>query len=178
MLSFRSSRRVVTPPAPYDRWLIFLVVCLLVFGLLMVTSASIVIADQQFHQPFYFFYHQLVYILLGIALGSIIVQFDVATWKRFDGLLLIGTLLLLALVLFPGIGRSVNGSMRWIGVGVFSIQVSEVAKLAVVVYMAGYLVRHNASIKTSLSSFLKPLGLLAIAALLLLREPDFGAAKP
>jgi cell division protein FtsW len=168
-------RRAIVPPALYDRWLAVLVLSLVVLGLLMVASASIVVSDQQLHQPFYYFYRQLVFLVLGLILGSIVIQFEVELWEKIDGTLLMGVMLLLALVLLPGIGRSVNGSARWIGVGFFGIQVSELAKFAVVIYMAGYLVRRNKEVKTSLSGFLKPLGLLSVIAVLLLKEPDFGA---
>jgi len=170
-----TSRRAMVPPAPYDRWLIYLVLSLVAIGLLMVASASIVISDRELHQPFYFFYRQLFYLVLGTLLGSIVVQFKIELWEKISGALLVGAMLLLALVLLPGIGHSVNGSARWIGFGPISIQVSELAKCAVVIYMASYLVRRNQEIKNSLSGFLKPLGILAVIAILLLREPDFGA---
>ena len=169
------ARRAMIPTAPYDRWLVILVVSLVILGLLMVASASIVVSDRQLHQPFYYFYRQLIFLVLGIALGSIVVQFEIAQWQKIDGYLLMGIMLLLALVLIPGIGRSVNGSARWIGFGLFGMQVSELAKFAVVVYMAGYLIRRNTEIKTSLTGFLKPMGLLGLISLLLLKEPDFGA---
>ena len=70
-----ASRRMMAPPAPYDRWLIYLVLGLLVFGLLMVASASIGVSDRQLHQPFYYFYRQLTYIILGAMIGSVVVQF-------------------------------------------------------------------------------------------------------
>lgn len=168
-------RRAMVPPVPYDRWLIAVVVTLVALGLLMVASASIDVSDRQLHQPFYYFFRQLIFLTLGGLLGCVVVQFSTATWQKCDGLLLIVAMLLLALVLLPGIGHAVNGSQRWFGYGPFRIQVSELAKFAVVVYMAGYLVRRNAEIKKNLSGFLKPMGLLCVIALLLLREPDFGA---
>ncbi len=171
------SRRAVTPPAPYDRWLIIFVLCLLGLGLLMVASASIGTSDQQLHQPFYYFYRQLIFLCIGVAIGAVVVQFEMAMWEKFSGVLLVGVMLLLALVLIPGIGHAVNGSMRWIGFGVASIQVSEVAKLVVIIYMAGYLVRRQHEIQTSFTGFLKPMALLGVIALLLLREPDFGATS-
>ena len=170
-----SSRRVMVPPAPYDRWLISSIVILFGFGLLMVASASIVVSDHQLHQPFYYFYKQLIFLLVGIALGCVVVQFDIATWEKASGLLLVSVMALLALVLIPGVGHSVNGSMRWIGFGPASMQVSEMAKFAVVIYLAGYLVRRQAEINSSLSGFIKPMALLGVIAVLLLREPDFGA---
>jgi cell division protein FtsW len=170
------SRRIMTPPLPYDRWLIFTVLSIVALGLLMVASASIVVSDHQLHQPFYFFYKQLIYLILGIVIGSVVVQFEIDFWEKFGGILLISTLFLLALVLFPGIGHSVNGSMRWIGLGFIGIQISEIAKFAVVVYMAGYLLRCNTEIKLSFTGFIKPMIVLGVILLLLLREPDFGAA--
>ncbi|HSW68803.1 MAG TPA: putative lipid II flippase FtsW [Gammaproteobacteria bacterium] len=170
-----SARRCPTPPAPYDRWLVYTVLSLVVFGLMMVASASISISDQQLHQPFYYFYRQLTFLILGTLLGSIIVQFDIAYWEKISGVMIVTVLLLLALVLIPGIGHAVNGSARWLGFGPFSIQISELAKFAVVIYMASYLVRRNDEIKTSLSGFLKPMALLGVITILLLKEPDFGA---
>lgn len=171
-----SSRRTMTPPSPYDTWFIITVVSIIGLGLLMVASASIVVSDRQLHQPFFYFYKQLIFLMLGIVAGGVVLQFEIAFWEKIDGLLLIGAMLLLALVLFPGVGHSVNGSMRWISLGVIGIQPSDIAKFAVVVYMAGYLLRCNAEVKANLSGFLKPMALLTVVLLLLLREPDFGAA--
>jgi cell division protein FtsW len=176
MLNPNAPRRIMTPPPPYDRWFIFTVLSLIGLGLLMVASASIVVSDQQWHQPFYFLYKQLIFLVFGIVLGSIVVQFEISFWEKSGGVILIGSVLLLALVLFPGIGHSVNGSMRWIGLGFIGMQVSELAKFAVVIYMAGYLLRFNQEIKTTLGGFLKPMVVLAVILLLLIKEPDFGAA--
>jgi cell division protein FtsW len=171
-----ASRRVMTPPLPYDLWLIATILCLLGFGLLMVASASIVVSDHQLHQPFYFLYKQLIYLVAGALLGSIVVQFEIEFWEKTAGILLVSAMVLLALVLFPGIGHSVNGSTRWIGLGFIGIQVSELAKTAVVIYMASYLYRYNADIKINFLGFLKPMGVLIVISALLMREPDFGAA--
>jgi cell division protein FtsW len=176
MLNPGASRRIMTPPPPYDRWFIVTVLALLGLGLLMVASASIVVSDHQLHQPFYFFYKQLIFIIFGFVIGTVVVQFEIEFWEKIGGTLLLGTMLLLALVLFPGVGHSVNGSMRWISLGFIGIQVSDIAKFAVVVYMAGYLLRYNADIKVTFLGFLKPMGLLGVILLLLLKEPDFGAA--
>lgn len=171
----RATMRRQTPPMPYDKWLILTVAILTGVGLLMVTSASIEISEQKLHQPFYYFYRQLVGIILGILTGSLVVQFEIAAWKKIDHYLLGIALLLLVLVLVPGLGHAVNGSARWIGYGPFRIQVSEVVKLILVIYMASYLVKNHRSIKTRLSVFLMPIGLLVLISVLLLAEPDFGA---
>jgi cell division protein FtsW len=176
MMNPGASRRTMTPPPPYDRWFIATVLSLMGLGLLMVASASIVVSDHQLHQPFYFFYKQLIFLVFGFVIGTIVVQFEIEFWEKIGGVLLLGTMLLLALVLFPGVGHSVNGSMRWISLGFIGIQVSDVAKLAVVVYMAGYLLRYNADIKVTFLGFIKPMALLGVILLLLLKEPDFGAA--
>lgn len=165
----------MSPPVPYDRWLLTVVAILMGLGLLMVTSASIVISERLFNQPFYYLYKQMISIVLGVLIGSIIVQFKISTWEKLGGLFLLGVIVLLALVLLPGLGHSVNGSARWIGVSPLRIQVSELAKLAIVIYLAGYLFRRNVEIRTHLTGFLKPIGILGVVALLLLCEPDFGA---
>ncbi len=175
MVGSSTARRTMSPPVPYDRWLLFAVAALIAIGLLMVASASIVISDKQLHQPFYFLYRQIVGLVLGLLVGSIVVQFDVILWKKIDTFLLVGVVVLLALVLLPGIGHTVNGSARWIGYGPLKIQVSELAKFAVVIYMASYLVRSHQEIQTNIMGFIKPMALLAVVALLLLCEPDFGA---
>ena len=170
-----ASRRTMTPPALYDRWLVYLVLTLIMLGLIMVASAAISTSDQQLHQPFYYFYRQLIFLILGTLLGAIVIQFKVEYWEKMSGTMIVVALLLLALVLIPGIGHSVNGSVRWIGLGVFSIQVSELAKFSMVIYMASYLVRRNEEVQTQLSGFIKPLCLMGVIAILLLKEPDFGA---
>jgi cell division protein FtsW len=141
----------MSPPAPYDRWLLMVVGILMSLGLVMVASASIVISDKMLNQPFYYLYRQMISIVLGVLAGSIVVQFKISTWEKLGGLLLVGVMLLLAMVLLPGIGHSVNGSSRWIGFGPLRIQVSELAKLAAVIYLAGYLFRRNVEIRTHLT---------------------------
>jgi cell division protein FtsW len=175
MRTYPASRKALSPPAPYDRWLIYTVLSLAMLGLLMVASASINVSDHQLHQPFYYFYRQATFLMIGVFIGCVIVQIDINQWEKISAFLLMGALVLLSIVLLPGIGHSVNGSVRWIGFGPIGIQVSELAKFAVVIYMASYLVRRNHEIRTHFTGFLKPMGLLAIMALLLLREPDFGA---
>lgn len=175
MRSYTAVREAVMPPALYDKWFILAIIGIVVLGLLMMTSASIVISDKQFHQPFYYLYKQLIYLTLGILVGSIVLHIEIAQWEKHSGYLLVSVMLLLALVLIPGIGHSANGSARWIGYGPLTFQVSELTKFTLVIYMAGYLVRRHAEIQSRLSGFLKPMLILGVVAVLLLREPDFGA---
>jgi cell division protein FtsW len=141
----------------------------------MMTSASIVVSDRIMQQPFYFLFKQLVFLTLGVAIGFGVLQIEIAWWEKHGAQLLLGVMLLLALVLIPGIGHTVNGSARWIGIGPLGFQISELAKFTIVIFMAGYLVRRNHEIQTQLSGFLKPMGILGVVAVLLLKEPDFGA---
>ncbi|MBA3660269.1 MAG: putative lipid II flippase FtsW [Gammaproteobacteria bacterium] len=173
--SLLTDRKNFTAPPLYDKWLILTLVIIIALGLLMMTSASIVISDKLYHQPFYFLIKQLIFLTAGLGLGTLIFRIEMNQWEHVGGYLLLGVMLLLALVLIPGVGHSVNGSTRWIGIGPLGFQVSELTKFAVVVYIAGYLVRRNAEIQQKLTGFLKPMLILGVIAVLLLREPDFGA---
>jgi len=168
--------RGIAPIVLYDRYLLIAVGGLLALGVLMVASTSIVISERQFGGPFHFLLHQLFYLALGIGLGIYIFRISLEAWQKMGMALLLISVGLLTLVLIHGIGRQVNGSMRWLGIGPFGIQVSEFAKLAAVIYLGGYLVRHEKAVRTKVSGFLKPILLLGFVAMLLLREPDFGAA--
>jgi cell division protein FtsW len=146
-------------------------------GLLMVTSASMVISDRNYNYPFHFLLHQGAYLLLGASFGMLAFRFRLEQWQVIGNYLFIGCLILLILVLLPGIGHKVNGSTRWIGLGALTIQVSELTKFSVILYLAGYLVRKDKEIKTRWIGFVKPLALLGIISFLLLLEPDFGATS-
>jgi cell division protein FtsW len=175
MRSYSAVQGEAQPPAPYDRWFVAAILTILMIGLLMMTSASIVISDRSLQQPFYFLFKQLVYLGLGIAIGSFLIQINMDHWEKYGAYLLLGVMVMLSLVLIPGVGHSVNGSARWLGIGPLGFQVSELAKFSIVIFMAGYLVRRNSEIQRELSGFIKPMLVLAAVAVLLLREPDFGA---
>ena len=166
----------VEPVVMYDRYLLFSALGIIAIGLLMVYSTSIVISERTFGHPFYYVIRQSTYLVLGFIVAGLTVRIPLVQWEKLGTAMLFISIFLLFLVLVPGIGKQVNGSMRWIGFGPIGIQVSEFAKLSVVIFMAGYLVRREEEIRTRLSGFIKPMVLLGIMALLLLREPDFGAA--
>ncbi|MBS0350363.1 MAG: putative lipid II flippase FtsW [Proteobacteria bacterium] len=148
---------------------------LLLFGLLMVASASMVISDRQFGYPFHYLFRQAIYLGFGILLAFAATRVPLTFWQSISTPLLFIGLFLLILVLIPGIGRVMNGSRRWLNLGFITLQVSELIKLAALLYLAGYLQRHAPEVQSQLSGFLKPLIFLAVMALLLLLEPDFGA---
>jgi len=159
----------------FDHYLLAVAIAIMALGLLMVASASMVIAERQSGQPFHYLFRQGVYVVIGILLAVIAGKTEIEFWQRISAPLLFFGLFLLVLVLIPGIGREVNGSARWVGFSFFNIQPSEVIKLVMVIYVAGYLVRRNEEVRLQVSGFLKPLIILGVIALLLLKEPDFGA---
>ena len=148
---------------------------LLGLGLVMVASSSISIAERQLSEPLYYFWRQFSYAMVGIVTAIIIFKIPLDFLQKTGPVLIVISMFLLLMVLIPGIGKEVNGSMRWLNLGIISLQVSEFVKLATVIYLAGYLVRHNEEVRTNLSGFLRPLGLIFIISSLLIFEPDFGA---
>ncbi|WP_314407486.1 putative lipid II flippase FtsW [Pseudomonas kuykendallii] len=148
---------------------------LLGLGLVMITSASSEVAAASSGNPLYHMIRHLVYLGIGFVACAVVMMIPLATWQRLGGMLLLGAIGLLVMVLIPGIGREVNGSMRWIGFGMFNVQPSEIAKLFVVIYLAGYLVRRQEEVRESWMGFFKPFIVLLPMAGLLLLEPDFGA---
>lgn len=150
-------------------------ICLLALGLVMVASASITVADRNMSNPFYYFERQSMFAVFGLIAGLVMTRIRLVQWEK-SGMALLGfAIFLLVLVLIPHIGKSVNGSTRWISLGVFNLQVSELVKLFMLIYVAGYLVRHGDEVRTSLWGFIKPMLLVGLAGLLLMLEPDFGA---
>ena len=148
---------------------------LLAVGLLMMTSASVEIANSQFNDPLYYFKRQGVFVLMGLSVMATTLYIPVAIWKRSSWFLLMGSFALLSLVLVPGIGKVVNGSARWIDLGLFNLQPSELAKIFIVIYLATYLERHLDEVREKWSGFLKPLLTIGGASILLQLEPDHGA---
>nr|WP_284399212.1 putative lipid II flippase FtsW [Pseudomonas putida]HDS0970262.1 putative lipid II flippase FtsW [Pseudomonas putida] len=146
---------------------------LLGLGLVMITSASSEVAAVQSGNPLYHMFRHLVYVFLGLVACGATMLVPIATWQRMGFMMLLGAFGLLVLV--PGIGREVNGSMRWIGFSFFNVQPSEIAKVFVVVYLAGYLVRRQTEVRETWMGFFKPFIVLLPMAALLLMEPDFGA---
>jgi cell division protein FtsW len=158
-----------------DYLLLFAALALTALGLVMVASASITLADRELGQPFYFALRQFIYIGVGVLAGVGMYRMRLALLEQAGMLLLLIAFALLLAVLVPGLGTEVNGSVRWINTGLFRLQVSEPAKLMILVYIASYLARHGDEVRARVSGFIKPLVLLGLAAILLLLEPDFGA---
>lgn len=162
-------------PSLFDPWFVLAICGLFAVGLIMVSSASMAIADRMYGDAFHFATRQAIYLGLGLLLATPILRIDTWFWQKTGSICLLLSLAALFLVLIPGIGHQVNGSMRWIGIGPVGIQVSEIAKLGMILYLAGYLVRRREEVQTQVSGFVKPMALLGLVAILLLLEPDFGA---
>ncbi len=160
----------------YDRVILLLYLTLICIGLVMVASASIGIADQQTEDPFYYAKRQFLRIVLSLALLWFACRIPLRFWNRNGMLLMLGSIILLAFVLIPGVGHTVNGSTRWLNFGIFTFQVSEIAKLFLIIYLSGYLIRRGEEVQTNTMGFIKPMMILAVASGLLVLEPDFGAA--
>jgi cell division protein FtsW len=159
-----------------DIGLLLTVIALVGLGLVMVTSASMALADRQLGEPFYYLQRQLAFVGLGVAAMLVLYRIPLAYWEQAGFAVLMLALVLLVLVLIPGIGKEVNGSRRWLNLVFFNLQVSEVAKLCLAMYLASYLVRHVEQVRSSFLAFLRPVLVLGLASVLLLAEPDFGAA--
>ena len=167
--------RQVTSAAAIDRTFIALVWALLLIGFVAMTSASIEFADRRYGDAFFFANRYGIYMLLAGILAVLTFQVPMDTWRRSSWLLLLLGFVLLALVLIPGIGREVNGSRRWLALGPLTLQASELVKLFVVLYLAGYLVRRHEEVKSKFAGFVKPMAVVSAVTLLLMMEPDFGA---
>lgn len=169
-------RPVAQLPPGLDGQLLFLFGTLCLIGLVMVTSASISVAEVQLNDPFYYGKRQFIRLLLGLGLLWVAYRIPLSNYERYGMLLMLASLLLLVLVLAPGLGRTVNGATRWLDLGVFTVQVSEFAKLFLIIYLSGYLVRRTNEVQEQVMGFIKPMIIFGFASALLLMEPDFGAA--
>jgi len=159
-----------------DAWVIGPVAALLLVGLVMVASASIGMSEREIGPPFFYFQRQLVYLLLGLVGAGVAVMIPTAVWEKYSMVLLAVGFALLVLVLIPGVGHEVNGSRRWIRLGFMNFQVSELARVLLLTYVASYAVRRADELRTDFKGFIRPVVVLGAAAVLLLAEPDFGAA--
>ena len=175
---FYTEARLRAPLADYDQGLVWVTLLLLGVGLVMVYSSSIAIAEgSRFsgYQPTYYLLRHGLFVAVSIAAAVAVFQVPLRLWQQAAPLLFLFCGALLVLVLFPGIGREVNGSQRWISLHFATLQPSELMKLAVVLYTADYTVRKAAHMDSLRKGFLPMFVVMLVVGWLLLREPDFGA---
>ena len=158
---------------PTDFWLVGGILVLMVLGLIMVASSSIAISEKRFGEPLHYLIRQSMAMGMGAVVGYFVLKIPLLFWEdNRIKMFLFGILLLILVLIF---GREIGGSKRWLSLGFMNFQVSEFIKMAVIIFMAGYLTRHASEVKESFQAVMRlglPFGLMAI---LLLLEPDYGS---
>jgi hypothetical protein len=160
--------------ASADGSLLAVTIILALIGLVMVFSASAVVAGNRFQDSIYFLKRHLAWLAFGFLLLQIASRMDYMVWKRLALPALGVTAVLLLLVLIPSIGVMAKGARRWIRMGLISVQPAEMAKLAVILYMATYLTKRESRLTEFATGFLPPLLVVGLLAGLVLLEPDLG----
>ncbi|RCV91087.1 putative lipid II flippase FtsW [Billgrantia montanilacus] len=171
----RLRQRLSTEHQSFDGWLVFAAVALMLIGWVMVTSASTEVAAGLTGNPWYFSQRHALFVVVALVAAGFTLRTPLAWWRANGPLLLLVSIVLLVLVLF--VGREVNGSRRWLSIpGIpFNLQVSEIAKLCLIAYLAGYLERFLPQVRRQWGAFLRPLLVMGVIAVLLILEPDYGA---
>lgn len=162
----------------YDQPLVWVVLLLMLFGMVMVYSASISLPDSPKYARYdnaHFLTRQAMFIGVSIIAAVLTFRVRIETWQRLAPYLFVATLILLVLVLIPGVGKGVNGARRWLSFKVFNIQPSELMKLFVVLYAADYTVRKQQVMHKLTKGFMPMTLAIGFVGLLLLLEPDLGA---
>lgn len=155
-----------------DGWLLLSSLTLLALGWLMVSSASVAVAEFLTGKSQHFALRQGVFAVLGLVVALMVSRVPMRFYKSHGFWFLLLTALLLSLVLL--IGREINGSKRWINFGLFNLQTSEIAKICLMIYLADYLTRHLTEVRETFRGFVKPLAITVLYGLLLIYQPDYG----
>lgn len=157
----------------YDRQLVILSLTLMAIGLVIVSSASIAEGISVGNDPFHFVKRHGIFLGICILLSIFMLQVPMERWQQFNSAFLIFSILLLVLVLI--VGREINGSQRWLPLGLLNVQPAEIAKLALFTFLAGYLVRRQDEVRGQWRGFIKPLTVMGVMSVLLLLQPDLGS---
>ncbi len=160
----------------FDVVLLLSALIILSLGLIMVASTSVSIADKNSAQPFFYFYRQAAFAIFGLIVGMVVYKIPLLFWQKAGPILIISSVILLLMLFLPGVGKEANGSVRWLAFGPINIQVSEAVKLFLVIYLSGYLVRHQESVRTEFLGFFRALLVLIVIVALLMLQPDYGAS--
>ena len=158
-----------------DPIILVVVLLLLLFGLVMISSAGVVISQARFGDEYYFFRHQLFYgVIPGVIFLLIVQKIKYTFWKKIAVPLFVVSLLLLLLVFVPGLGVKLQGASRWINLGPISFQPTEMMKLSLILYLASWLEGRGKKIHDIYEGLLPFVGILAMVGLLIILQPDIG----
>lgn len=160
----------------FDYLLLASVIIIILFGIIMIYSASSIWAEFKFNDAYKFVKAQSLFFLIGLILMFILSKIDYNIYFKKANIILFGCLILLILVLIPGIGTIRNGSRSWFGVGGFGIQPSEFAKIGLIIYVAKYLTNNKKNMKNIKNGVLPILSVILVFFILIMLEPDFGTA--
>jgi cell division protein FtsW len=162
--------------AQSDKTLIFVTLILLLIGVVMIYSASAVLAGRQYGDSLFFIKRQILWALIGLSAMVVMSRVPYSLWEGAALPLMFGAIVLLVLVLIPGFGVEVNGSRRWLRLGPLTLQPSELARLAAVIYLARYLVKKRDRLDDFFRDFLPPLIVIGAVLALIMGESDLGTA--
>jgi cell division protein FtsW len=156
----------------FDKWLLGAAVALAGLGVVMVASSSIALTQN----PFHYLTRHLVFITVGVVLAVAVMRLELKHIEKYNQLLLIGCVLLLAVVFVPGLGSSVNGARRWVNLGVSRFQAVEAVKVLYIVWLSSYLVRFRDEVNATWVAMLKPVAVVLVLVVLLMLQPDMGSS--
>ena len=159
-----------------DTTLLLLTISLTCIGVVMVYSASAIMADERFHDGFYFLKRQLLYTLVGFGVMAIATYFNYKNWRKLAVVSLLVSIVLLGLLFVPGLGVRVGGAMRWLRIPGLTLQPAELVKLAMVLYLAHSLTRKKEKVQSFTKGYLPYMIVLGVLLLMLLKQPDLGSA--
>lgn len=157
-----------------DYILALLVILLCLFGIVMISSASIVISGERFGNNFYYVTHQITSLIVGLVLMVIASLVDYRFWRKIAFTMFLLTLILLLAVFFPVVGKEFGGAHRWIGIGKFLFQPSEIVKLTFIIYLASWLEKRGEAIRNFSIGFIPFLSIIVVLSFLIISQPDLG----
>ncbi len=158
-----------------DKKLLVIILILILFGLIVLSSAGIVDGQKKFGSPYYYLTHQFLYGVIPGLVGMFVFSLiDYRFWKKVSLFVLIGSLALMIMIFMPGFGHGLKGATRWINLGVFSFQPAEVLKLSLIIYLAAWFGNRDERTKKWSYGIMPFLIVLAFVALLLFLQPDVG----
>jgi len=175
-LKFRTKEYDGVRQPPPDYSLLVIILMLLCFGLVMVFSASSANAHYMYNDATYFFKRQLIWAIAGVIVMWLVAGFNYKTIKRYANLLFVVTVVMLLLVLIPGIGKVANGARRWLGVGSFTFQPSEFAKLTLIMFLAKSITIYPERINSLTNGYLRYMGIIVSVAGIVLLQPHMSGA--